>query len=414
MSQLSNLSWDRQTRRAWRGMQAALAIGLAWLAAAASAQIGPASTLREATDRAILRLPETAANEAVRKQVAAQRRAARGVFVGPPVVSGDVEISDEGLSEQEASVSAGLRWPGEGRAGRLAADRAGDLAAATLDEARLQVAGEVRSAWWALAAAQAALAVEQEQVRIADQERSAVARLVTAGVQARRDLLLAEAEGAAVRGRLVAAEAEAATARANYEAVAGPAPVRFSPEAQAAVASVEEHPVVRAARARAAAAEARADLLRFAARGRLEGRVGARRERRDAQGGFENALLVGIGVPIGRDHTAAAEGAGARSEAIRASADVARLQTRIVAEQAAGAGRAAVSRRAVQEAEARRDALAEALALTERGRREGEIGFVEVLRARQALGAADRDLAAARVAASAAISNYNQALGVLP
>ena len=397
-----------------RAAQAAFAIGLAWLAAAAPAQVGPASTLGEATERAFVRLPELAASQALREQVAAQRRAAGGLFVGPPVVSGDVEIGDEGLSEQEASVSAGLRWPGEGRAGRLAADRAGELGAATLAEARLQVAGEVRTAWWTLAAAEAALAVEQEQVRIADQERDAVARLVTAGVQARRDLLLAEAERAAVRGRLSAAEAEAVTARAAYEALAGPAPLRFAQEAPATVGNVEEHPVVGAARARAAAAQARADLLRFATRGRLEGRVGVRRERRDAQGGFQNALVVGIDVPIGRDYTATAEGAAAQSEAIRAAAEAARLQSRIAAERNAGAGRVAVSRRAVDEAQVRRDALAQALALTERGRQEGEIGFVEVLRARQALGAADRDLAAARVAAAAAISNYNQALGVLP
>jgi outer membrane protein, heavy metal efflux system len=397
-----------------RGMRSALAIGLVWLAAAASAQVGPAGTLREATERAVLTLPEVAANQAVREQVAAQRRAARGLFVGPPVVSGDIEIGGEGLSEQEASVSAGLRWPGEGRAGRRAADRAGELAAATLDEARLQFAGEVRTAWWALAAAEAALGVEAEQVRIADHERDAVARLVTAGVQARRDLLLAEAERAAVRGRLSAAEAEAVTARAAYEALAGPAPARFPAEAPASLSNVEEHPGVRAAAMRAAAAEARADLLRFAARGRLEGRVGVRRERRDARDGFENALLVGVGVPIGRDHSASAESAAARSEAIRASADATRIRARILAERNAGSARLAVSRRTVEEAQVRRDALAQALALTERGRREGEIGFVEVLRARQALGAADRDLAAARVAAAAAVSNYNQALGVLP
>lgn len=395
-------------------MQAALMTGLIWLAATASAQVGPAGTLREATERAVLKLPDVAASQAVREEVAAQRRAARGPFVGPPVVSGDIEISGEGLSEQEASVSAALRWPGEGRAGRRAADRADELAAASLDEARLQIAGEVRTSWWALAAALAAVAVEQEQVRIADQEREAVARLVTAGVQARRDLLLAEAERAAVRGRLSAAEAEAVTARAAYEPLAGPAPANFPAEAPASVSGLEDHPGVRAAAARAAAAEARAALLRFATRGRPEGRIGVRRERRDARDGFENALLVGLDVPIGRDYSTSAESAAARSEAIRASAEAARIQARNLAERNAGSARLAVSRRTVEEAQVRREALAQALALTERGRREGEIGFVEVLRARQALGAADRDLAAARIAAAAAISNYNQALGVLP
>jgi biotin carboxyl carrier protein len=137
---------------------------------------------------------------------------------------------------------------------------------------------------------------------------------------------------------------------------------------------------------------ARANLLRFATRGRIEGRVGVRREKRDARGGFENALLVGIGVPIGRDYSATAETAGARSEAVRAAAEASRIRTRTAAERSASAARLAVLRRTQDEAQVRRDALAQALALTERGRREGEIGFIEVLRGRQALGAADRDL----------------------
>lgn len=375
----------------------------------------PANDLRQATQRAILLLPDTAASQALREQAAAQRRAARGPFVGPPVVSGDLEIGGEGFSEQEVGVSAGIRWPGEGRAARRAADLSIDTIGAGLEEARLQVAGQVRTAWWALASAQAALATEREQARLADQEVAAVTRLVNAGVQARRDLLLAQAERSAVDARLSAAASEVAAAQAAYEALAGPAPVQFPPEAPALPeVDVDAHPAVRAALARAAAAEARAAATAYGSRPRIEGRVGVRRERVDARDGFENALLVGIAVPIGRDYGAVAESAGARSEALRARAEAARVRSRLVAERTAGARRLAIARRAADEAETRRAALAEALALTERGRREGEIGYVEVLRARQALGAATRDAATARIAALAASSTYNQAQGVLP
>lgn len=402
---------DRAVSFVTRGLAAMMLTGAP---VTAPAQNAPAQTIREATDRAALLLPDVAANDAVRAQVAAQRRAARGLFVGPPVVSGDVQVGSGGFTEQEASVSAGVRWPGERGAARAAADRSADAIGATLDDARLQIAGEVRTAWWALASAEAVLAVERAQAAAADQERGAVARLVEAGVQARRDLLLADAERAAVRARLSAAEADVVTARAAYEALAGPAPEDFAAEALARGPMIDEHPAIRAARARAAAAEARATSLRFSTRGRIEGRVGVRRERVDSRDGFENALLVGVGVPLGRDYTAVAEGAGARSEAIRATAEAVRVSARIIAERNAGERRLAVVRRALDEAEARRSALADALVLTERGRREGEIGFIEALRARQALGAADRDLAAARIASDAAISTYNQAQGVLP
>lgn len=371
-------------------------------------------TLHEATARAIERLPDTAAYQALRDQVAAQRRASRGPFVGPPVVRGDVLLGSSGFTEQEAGVSAAIRWPGEGRAQRLAADRSGAAVDATLDEARLTIAGEVRTAWWALASARAVLAVERQQIGFADLELAQVRRLVGAGVQSRRDLLIAQGERGTVQARLSAAETELASALAAYEALAGPPPDDFPPEVLARSLEIEVNLLVRAALARAAAAEARASASRYSTRPRLEASVGVRRERSDPRGDYDNALMLGVAVPLGRDPTAVADAAGVRAEAIRASAEAARVRIRLAADQAGSARRLELSGTAATDAQARRDALAEALALTERGRREGEIGFVEYLRARQALAAAERDYATARVAAAAAISSFNQAQGVLP
>ena len=397
----------------------AIAISVAAAAMAGAMQshvdaAAPAATLRQANQRALLLLPEVAANQALRDQVAAQRRAVRGPFVGPPVVSGDLEFGRRGLAEQEVGVSAGFRWPGEGRAARLAATRSGAVIDAMLDDARLRVAGQVRNAWWALASAQAVIAVERGQAGIADQEVASVTRLVSAGVQARRDLLLARAERAAVLARLSASELDYVGAQAVYEALAGPAPARFPAETRATGVEIDEHPEVRAAYARAAAAEARATTLRYGSRPRIEGRVGVRRERAEDRDAYANALRVGVGVPIGRDFTAVAESAGARSDALRATAEAALVRRRLIADRAAGERRLAVSQRALREAQSRRDALAQALALTELGLREGEIGYIETLRARQTLALAARDLAVAEVAASAAISTFNQAQGVLP
>jgi len=401
--------------------RSALALAAIAVSAAASAQPATsrpfvrAATLREATQQAIGQLPEAAAAAAARAQLTAQRRAARGPFVGPPVATGDLEIGSEGFSEQEAGIEAGFRWPGEGRAARLAADRGAELVDAVLEDARLQVAGEVRNAWWSLASAQAMVAVERAQAELADQEVAAASRLVEAGVQARRDLLLAQAERSAIDARLSAAESDLIGAQAAYEALAGPAPDQFPAEDLAAGGStVDEHPAVRAALARAAAAEARASVSGFGSRPRIEGRLGVRRERMDNGDGYANALVVGVGIPIGRDYSAVAESAGARSDAFRATAEAARTRLRLIAERSAAERRLLVARRAVGEAQARLDALAEALALTERGRREGEIGYLEVLRARQTVAQATRDLAVARVASLAAISTFNQAQGVLP
>lgn len=318
------------------------------------------------------------------------------------------------MIEQEAAVSASIRWPGEGRAQRFAADLGGAAVDATRDEARLVLAGEVRSAWWALASAREVVAVERGQSALAERELAMVGDLVDVGEQSRRDLLIARGERGAVQARLSAAEIDLVAAQAAYEALAGPPPNQLPPEALSRQPNIDEHPLVRAALARAAAAEARASASRYASRPRLEGSAGVRRERVDARGDYENAVLLGVAVPLGRDPTAIAETAGARAEAVRATAEVARVRMRLTADRAAAERRTAIADRALSEAQIRRDALAQALELTTRGRLEGEIGFIEFLRARQALAGAERDLATARVAAFAAISTFNQTQGVLP
>lgn len=377
-------------------------------------------TLHDAVDVAVAQSSETASFPALRAQAEALRRSGRGPFVGPPVLSADLLTRSQGIIEEETSVSAGIRWPGEGKAIRSYAGRAGDAAQSGVEAARLRIAGEVREAWWSLAAARAAVAVDRDQVGIAATTASQVARLVGAGEQARRDLLLAQAETSAAESRLSQAEADLARAEAAYAALAGPPPENLPPEVQAQATDPEGSPALRAALDRAALADARATSLSYGARVRLEVSIGVRRER----GGvgdpnvpaepFRNALLVGIKLPLGRNQTAVADAAGARSDALGAGAEASRTRIRLVAERRAAQARLDAAVRSLEQAQTRRDALAEALSLTERGRAEGEIGFIEVLRARQALSEAERDLAAAKVARFSAISSFNQAMGVLP
>jgi outer membrane protein TolC len=65
-------------------------------------------------------------------------------------------------------------------------------------------------------------------------------------------------------------------------------------------------------------------------------------------------------------------------------------------------------------ARVRRDRLNEALAFTTRAQREGETGFIEVLRARTAAAEAERALALADIDRDVARGALAQALGILP
>lgn len=392
----------------------ALGAALAWVTPSWAQDDVAIASLHDAFERAAAQLPDAAANPALQAQADAQRRAASGPFVGPPVASGDILTRSGGIIEQEARVSAAIKWPGEGRAGVNAAALGGDAASAGLMAARLDLAGDIRSAYWRLAGARSAVAIEQQHVATARIETEQVARLMQAGVQAKRDLLVSQAELGVALGRLSSAESDLADTLAAVEALIGIAPESFVDEILTSPIDVEDHPAMRAAETKAKANEAKTAYARYNTRPRLEGTIGVRRDRNDPRGSYEDAFLVGIAVPLGRDSRAVADAAGARAEALSANAEVPRLRARLIAEQRAALTRLSVAERALEDAQARQLALREAFTLTEQGRTEGEIGYIEYLRARQALFDAERDLGAARVAKSAAISNFNQAMGVLP
>lgn len=392
----------------------ALGAVLVWAAPAWAQDGASVTSLHEAFERAAAQLPEAAASPALKAQAEAQRRAARGPFVGPPVARGDVLSRSGGTIEQEASVSAAIKWPGEALAGVNAATLSGDAANAGLAGAQLALAGDIRTAYWRLAGARSAVDIEQQHVATARTETEQVERLVQAGVQAKRDLLVSQAELGAALGRLSAAESDLADTVAAVEALLGNVPDSFAEEALSPSTDIEGHPALLAAEAKAKAADAKAGYARYSLRPRVEGTIGVRRQRNDPRGSYEDALLVGIAVPLGRDSRAVADAAGTRAEALSASADAARLRARLIADQRAALVRLSVAERALGDAEARQSALREALMLTQRGRAEGEIGYIEYLRARQALFDAERALGAAQVAKSAAISNVNQTMGVLP
>lgn len=398
----------------WCAKFAALGVAISLATQVSAQEMPPVTSLREAFERLAALLPEKAAQSERSAQTEAQRKAARSPFVGPPVTRSDLLTRSGGIIEQESSVSAALKWPKEARAGVNAAKRGGDAATAAVVSAQLVLAGELRAAWWRFAKAKAVAEISQNQLVTAQTETDQMARLVQAGVQSRRDLLASKAELATVMGRLSDVGTELADAEAELRALIDTLPQRLTDEALSAASDIENHPLLLAAKAKSAAANASAVYLRFATRPRLEGSVGIRRERADPRGGYSDALLLGVTMPFGRDSRAIADAAGMKGEALSAEAEAIRLRARLIAEQRGATTRKALSERRLIEAEARYEASREVLALTAKGRAEGEISYIEYLRTRQTLFDAELDIASARVAKSAAISNVNQTMGVLP
>jgi outer membrane protein, heavy metal efflux system len=338
-------------------------------------------------------------------------------FAGP--LEADAEArqdaigSDTGYREIEAGLSVPLWRRGERAALRGQAVAGLALAEAQLAVARLELAREIRTAWWALAKASADVRVAREQMGLAQSLVTTSQRLEAAGEQARLDVLQAEAALAVMAQDLAQAIGQEAQARAQLIGLVGFVPTDLQAEVAGAV-PIDDHPMVRAVLAEAdhLARKARFARLQAAPAWRVGLDVRSERDGR----GAENRTSTGVRIsrPLGSDPSARVDATGLEANAIaaRKQADAARITIETARADAAAGLSAARAMLSAQEA--RRLASAEALSLTERGWREGELSFLELLRARASAAEATRAATSARVAVDAAISTFNQAQGLLP
>jgi outer membrane protein, heavy metal efflux system len=336
-----------------------------------------------------------------------------GMIEADGAARSDALGSGNGYREFEAGVAIGLWQPGERAAFSAEASARQALGQAQLATARLEAAGQLRGAYWDWRAASSELATAREQVALAAELTQATERLEGAGEVARLDLLRVREAEAAAQVVLASAEAGEARTRAVFAGLTGQAPSVLPEELPGALGATR-HPTVREA---LAAAEA---LTREARRSRVAAspgwRVGADvRTERDARGlDGQTSTGVRISRPLGADPSASTQASRLEADATTARRRADAALVRIEAHRAEAAVRLAGARAALVPALARKAAADEALMLTERGWREGELSLTDYLRARAA--ANDAALAAVRAesTAIAAISSFNQAQGLLP
>lgn len=418
----------RSGRCPWRAIAHASAVALLLAAAPLLApqadareprgsETAPAASWSGLIEQAMARRAADAGALAVQAAAQGRRTAANRVIAGPleadAAARQDTLGSDTGYREVEAGISVPLWRNGERAAMREEAEALSALAGAQLEVARLDVAGDMRAAWWALAAASADAGVAAEQLGLARDLVASTTRLVEAGEQARLDLLQAQAALAEAEAVSALASGRVAQARAQLAGLIGVIPRSLPAELPGAL-PVEQHPRVRAALAEAG------QLSRQARLARVQSGPGWRvgldvRSERDARGAdARTSTGFRVSRPLGRDPSgsAAAAGLDAQAGGARRQAEAARLA--VEASQADAAAALAAARATHAAADTRRAATAEALSLTERGWREGELSFLELVRARGDAAEARRAAALARVAVDAAISSFNQAQGLLP
>ena len=384
------------------------------------------SALAVALDQAWRLHPQAAGLEAREAEARATRDVAGGLTPEPGSVSigsrNDRLNRQQGKQEYEIELAAPLWLPGQQAARKTEAESRIDDLNAKRAALRTELAGELREAWWSLAAARNAKALALRRHDTARELENDVRRRYQVGELSRIDANLALTEVHAAAAELGDAEATLLQAEQTLRILTGTvAPADLAEEAPAtrrnpgaASGTPGEHPLIAAAAAAARSARARLAVADESRRAAPELALRVVRERGDFAEPYANTVGVRLKIPFSSGALVRRETSAAQAEADQAEAEWRRTETRVrLDEQRARSGLQSAEQQFVMARE-RRELSTENLRLGEKAFALGEYDLAAFLRIRATAYDAEAFLSRQSVARAAAISRLNQALGVLP
>jgi cobalt-zinc-cadmium efflux system outer membrane protein len=371
--------------------------------------------------------PQAAGLDAREAEARAAQDVAAGLTPEPPSVAigsrNDRYNRNLGRQEWEVELAAPLWLPGQKAAREDAALSQIDEVAAKRLVLRWELAGELREAWWALAAARNSNALAIRRLATARALEADVRRRYTVGELSRIDANLAQTEVLAAS----AEQAETVTALLQVEqalrtltgTVAPPevgeeAPTTMRLRSSGILGTPEAHPLLVAAAAAARSARAKVTVADESRRAAPELALRVVRERGDFAEPYANTVGIRLKIPFSSGALVRRATSAAQAEADQADAEMVRAQTRTQLEAERAERTLGSSERQFLMAQERRQLAAENLRLAEKSFSLGESDLATLLRIRAAAFDAEALLDRQRVARAAAISRLNQALGVLP
>lgn len=392
-----------------------IAIGITPIAALSQ----PATNgLKVAIDAAWQRSPQARALEAKRDEAQASKEVAGSWIANSPSIGlgqrSDRWTDQDGIRENEISVSVPIWLPGQKTAREMLAQNSAEDLEAQIVQARLTLAGEVRERLWAVVIAQEALAETQDHLHHLEGLTDEVMRRVKAGDLARTDGLLAQQEMLAAKNLVAAALAKEREAITRYMVLTGQTDIPQAEPESLAISVQDTHPRILSTRSAVAKAQASLHAVNAIRRDPTTVSLLIRQERYPFTSDTNRSIGFALQIPLDTrirnrpletaTHTQIAT---ANAEAILAEtalqADIELANQQLTAAQSAlvtATERAALTREHTQ--------------LIEKAFRLGERGLAEVLRS-QALsheaGVAERQQ---RAAVGLAHARLNQALGIIP
>lgn len=388
--------------------------------AAAPIAVAQAMTLADAVAAAWVRTPAAIALPHRQAAADAQARGASAWTPGPPSI-GITTLNDRlragtGRQEWEVEVATPMWLPGQRDARRALAQANQDLLSARAMVRRLELAGQVRDAWWQLATARAAVALARRRVEAAQALHADVERRWQAGDLARTDANAAGTEVQIAQVEWIDAQREEGHAQARWGAlVGGAAPAAFAEEAAPPEGvAVDTHPALAAANANVDAAQARLRVANHSQREAPELALRWVRERGSAAEPYANALGVQLRIPLSSAPGVGAALSGERAELAEAEAERQRLREQLGFDAESAHRDLESADRTLTLARRRAALTADSSALLTKSFALGESDLATLLRARADALLADAALARQTITRSAAMSRLHQALGLLP
>lgn len=397
-------------------MNKTMVMTVGWLLATAS----QAQTLGDALEQAWSRHPQAQVFNAREMEAQARAELAAGFTPTPPKISlsnaSDRLNAATGKDAWELEVAMPVWLPGQRAAqGREAQSAQSDVAARRTAQ-RLQLAAEVREAWWALAGARHALDLATRREAAAKTLQVDVQRRYKAGELARVEANLADLERLTAESEALEAQSAVRQAEQAYRTLTGADAPHLLAEEAAPAPSVPAmpHPQLIAVQAQAQLAQARLDVARQTGREAPELALRWERDRGDAKSTYANSVGIKLTVPFGSSAQLRRESAAALAEALQADAELVLTQQRLELDVARAQREVQTAQRLLIKAQERLALTEDSLRLSEKSFALGESDLPSLLRARAADFEAQAHLDQQRIARAASISRLNQSLGVMP
>lgn len=402
--------------------------------AVTASSLAPAElTLKDLIERAWARSPHARRLEGAQAQAGQGADLARRWFPGAPSLAlshqDDRTGRDLGYREQELGLLTPLWLPGQRQAAWQAAEADLDHARLAAEALKLDLAGQVREAWWTAVLAGQSVDVAWQGVQAMQALEQDVQRRVDAGELARSDALMVRQERLAADSAWREARLGHAEAMRRLQALTGVAHVPALPAHEqdrggsapgdAPLEShwqerIEQHPAMRAALAAVEQGRRRLHQLESATRAAPQVGVHLRWERADARQPRERALGLSLNVPLGSDPPSVLAVGAARTGLAEAQAQASQLQEslRLALQEAREAlqAREAMAAHAADMAQT----AAERLRLVRRAYELGEQGLPDRLRAEATAQQAQARLVRDRALLAQAHDRWMQAQGWMP